>query len=208
MLIIEPRMVNNFWARSPISSKHMSFRCLLLEPHLIRHHSYIGVLLRLVTELGLLIYITPKSNVNRCFQAQKETSSKTRLPLISYRHRKCSPSRLRKNKRWLLSLKHELMKHDSVMCQLQSMLPVCFSQHQTCAGQIQCISIRLTGKTSSCKYLWTQETLSNLCMWPYCGHFQLLSQFWPLDQLRMNCLIQLAIVMNHAYCPFTFQYQS
>ena len=42
MLAIEPRMSIIFWARSPISFKHMSFRYPLLESHLTTLHSYVG----------------------------------------------------------------------------------------------------------------------------------------------------------------------
>lgn len=37
-------------------------------------------------------------------------------------------------------------------------------------------------------------------MWPYCSHFQLQRQFWPLGQIK-NCLTWLAS-MNHAHCPW------
>lgn len=47
MLTIEPKVVNKFWTRSPISPELiMPFWCLFLESHLSRHHSNIGVWLR------------------------------------------------------------------------------------------------------------------------------------------------------------------
>ena len=72
MLIIESIMVNNLWATSPISFKHVSFWYPFLKPHLIMHHSNIGVLWRWITELGPLTlapytrckYITLLSSVH------------------------------------------------------------------------------------------------------------------------------------------------
>ena len=51
----ESRMVNQFWARSPISFIHMMPSWgPFLDPHLLTHISTIVVCLRQVTELGLL----------------------------------------------------------------------------------------------------------------------------------------------------------
>ena len=53
MFIIEPKMVNIFWACNPISFKHMSFRCPFLGLHLTTHHSNIGVQIVVVMELSM-----------------------------------------------------------------------------------------------------------------------------------------------------------
>ena len=52
MLTITSRMVNNFWARSPISFHHVSFWYLFLDSHPTIHHPNIGVCLTPETELG------------------------------------------------------------------------------------------------------------------------------------------------------------
>ena len=63
MLIMEPRMANKFWARSPISFKHiMPFWCPFLDPHITTHHSNKGVCLRRVTKLGPLTLDVKKSS--------------------------------------------------------------------------------------------------------------------------------------------------
>ena len=54
MLIIEPRMVSVFWACSPISFKHQIFLgCPFLDPYLTKYHSYIGVQIIVMLELGM-----------------------------------------------------------------------------------------------------------------------------------------------------------
>ena len=53
MVPIEPRMVNIFWARSPISFEYMSFGRPFLESHETTYHTKICVCLRLETELDL-----------------------------------------------------------------------------------------------------------------------------------------------------------
>ena len=52
MLTIELKMVSVFWARRPISFKHMLFWCLFLDPHQSTFHSNIGVHLIVVLKLG------------------------------------------------------------------------------------------------------------------------------------------------------------
>ena len=56
LLIIELKMVNTFWASSPISYKHMSFWCPFLDPHLITCHSHAGVQIIAMFELGMSPY--------------------------------------------------------------------------------------------------------------------------------------------------------
>ena len=48
MLTVEPKMVNiSFWARTPMSIKHMMFFwCLFVHPHLTPHHSNVAVWLK------------------------------------------------------------------------------------------------------------------------------------------------------------------
>ena len=56
------------------------------------------------------------------------------------------------------------------------------------------------------------------CVSPYCGHFQLHKWLWPLDRIGLHlelsrpecicdCLVRLAIAMNHADRHFKFQEQ-
>ena len=52
MYSIEPRIVNIIWACSPISFKHVLFKCPFLDPHLITHHSSAGVYIIAMLELG------------------------------------------------------------------------------------------------------------------------------------------------------------
>ena len=54
LLIIECRIIDEFWASSPISCKQMFFWCQFLDPHVTTYHLIIGVRLKWVTELGLL----------------------------------------------------------------------------------------------------------------------------------------------------------
>ena len=52
MLTTEPKMFSIFWARSPISFKHMMpFWCPSSKPHLIAFHSNIGVHIIVMLEL-------------------------------------------------------------------------------------------------------------------------------------------------------------
>jgi hypothetical protein len=53
MLTIELRIVTIFWARYSISSKHVSFWDMILEPHQDTYHSNIGLWFRQLIELRM-----------------------------------------------------------------------------------------------------------------------------------------------------------
>ena len=50
--IIDPRMVNIFWRRSPISFKYIFFWCLFLDSYLTTNNSNIGVQTMTMMDLG------------------------------------------------------------------------------------------------------------------------------------------------------------
>ena len=61
MLIVESRMVDNFWAQGRISFKHRSLWCPFFNLHLPTHHSHIGVML---TNSGPLILMNDLVDCN------------------------------------------------------------------------------------------------------------------------------------------------
>ena len=82
LLIIECRMVDEFWASSPISFKHMFFWCQFLDPHLITYNLIVGVSLKWVTKLGMLTLL--QFNTKFCNLTGTTSSSSKRIFIHSW----------------------------------------------------------------------------------------------------------------------------